>query len=80
MMFRAATRALPTRALQARAMSSSSKAPTGGFTWIIGMPVDVYPLAAIVTLACSGSGWIMYKHLVEDSKRGELRLLPSHMQ
>ncbi|BEI84015.1 hypothetical protein CcaverHIS002_0406190 [Cutaneotrichosporon cavernicola] len=67
-MFRAVTRALPVRA--------------AGFwkTWIIGMPVDVYPLAAIVTIACSGSGYIMYKHLTEDSKRGELRLLPTHLQ
>ncbi|BEI99573.1 hypothetical protein CcaverHIS631_0406160 [Cutaneotrichosporon cavernicola] len=79
-MFRAVTRALPVRAVQARAMSSSSKAPQAGFwkTWIIGMPVDVYPLAAIVTIACSGS--VMYKHLTEDSKRGELRLLPTHLQ
>ncbi|BEJ14969.1 hypothetical protein CspHIS471_0407360 [Cutaneotrichosporon sp. HIS471] len=79
-MFRAVTRALPVRAVQARAMSSSAKVPKAGFTWIVGMPVDVYPLAAIVTIACSGSGYIMYKHLTEDSKRGELRLLPTHMQ
>ncbi|CAK9781017.1 unnamed protein product [Cutaneotrichosporon oleaginosum] len=57
-MFRAATRALPaTRAvLQRRTMASAAKPnPEAGFTWVVGMPVDVYPLAGIVTVACSGS-------------------------
>jgi hypothetical protein len=44
------------------------------------MPVDVYPLAGIVTVACSGSAYMIYKHLVEDSARGELRLLPTSMR
>ncbi len=55
------------------------------------MPVDVYPLAGIVTVACSGSAYselalsppltpVIYKHLVEDSARGELRLLPTSMR
>ncbi|KLT45540.1 hypothetical protein CC85DRAFT_299599 [Cutaneotrichosporon oleaginosum] len=84
-MFRAATRALPaTRAvLQRRTMASAAKPnPEAGFwkTWVVGMPVDVYPLAGIVTVACSGSFYMIYKHLTEDSARGELRLLPTSMR
>lgn len=129
-MFRAATRALPAaRVLQRRTMATAAPKANTGFvrlpplkqahtqfkTWIVDMPVDVYPLAGIVGVACSGSfysesahrtGWarrfeplrsastlplilpglelpltpVIYKHLVEDSARGELRLLPDRVR
>ncbi|WOO79606.1 uncharacterized protein LOC62_02G003133 [Vanrija pseudolonga] len=77
MFARAAARSLRPVAtpLQATSKRFASGAPASGKErrYLRDMPVDVYPLAFLVTVVCSGSIYMCAHHLITDKS---LRLLP----
>ncbi|KAL1409595.1 hypothetical protein Q8F55_003588 [Vanrija albida] len=81
MFARAAARTLarPALGLQTASKRFASSAPPSGKErrYLRDMPVDVYPLAFLVTVVCSGSVYMCAHHLITDKS---LRLLPDSVR
>ncbi|WVQ84969.1 hypothetical protein IAT38_007134 [Cryptococcus sp. DSM 104549] len=67
------------KTMMARKITTSAPAQVGpirAFFQDVPVPVDAYPLVAIVGIVCSGGTYMLGKHIYED--RDHLRWAPKH--
>ncbi|WVQ82736.1 hypothetical protein IAT38_004868 [Cryptococcus sp. DSM 104549] len=69
-------RTMIARKASTQAGSSAEMGPIRQFFHDKPVPVDAYPLVAIVGIVCSGGTFMLCKHIYED--RDHLRWVPKH--
>ncbi|WVO16875.1 hypothetical protein L204_104561 [Cryptococcus depauperatus] len=68
-LLRTTTSVSTARMVMSRKASTASRQPVGPvrqFFRDVGVPVDAYPLVAIIVIVCSGATYMLSKHIIED--------------